>query len=128
MSTLPSSLSQQALRAAETLLAEIDGASAIVVATTDGFDLASAGERVVEPARLAAMVSSLAALGEAASGEVGIGAPRVLVVESSEGRLVVRCIQVRGHALVVVVLTDRAVLLGLVWHRLAAAERLMNLA
>lgn len=123
-----SSVSQQAQRAAETLLAEIDGASAIVIATADGFDLAWAGERVVEPARIAAMVSSLAALGEAASGEVGIGSPRLLVVESTEGRLVVRCMQVQGHALVVVVLTDRAVLLGLVWHHLAAAERLMSVA
>jgi predicted regulator of Ras-like GTPase activity (Roadblock/LC7/MglB family) len=128
MSTLPPSLSQQARRAAEMLLAEIDGANAIVVATADGFDLACVGARVVAPARIAAMVSSLAALGEVASGEVGIGAPRVLVVESSDGRLVVRCMRVQGHSLVVVVLTDRTVMLGLIWHRLAAAERLMNFA
>lgn len=108
------------------LFAEIDGAKAIVVATSDGFDLACVGARVVAPARIAAMVSSLAALGEVASVEVGIGAPRVLVVESSDGRLVVRCMRVQGHSLVVVVLTDRTVMLGLIWHRLATAERLMN--
>lgn len=126
MSTVNLSISQHAQRAAETLLAEIAGATAIVIATADGFDLARAGDRVVEPARIAAMVSSLAALGEAASREVGIGVPRLLVIESTEGRLVVRCMQVQGHSLVVVVLTGSAVLLGLVWHHLAAAERLMS--
>ncbi|MEP7100258.1 MAG: roadblock/LC7 domain-containing protein [Burkholderiales bacterium] len=126
MQSAQPSLSQQAERAAEALLAEIDGASAIVIATADGFDLARAGNRVVDPARVAAMVSSFAALGDAASREVGIGTPRLLVIESSEGRLVVRCMQVRGQSLIMVVLTDRKVLLGLVWHHLAAAERLMG--
>jgi predicted regulator of Ras-like GTPase activity (Roadblock/LC7/MglB family) len=126
MSSLHPHRSEPAQRAAEALLAEIAGASAIVIATADGFELAHAGRGIAEPARIAAMVSSLSALGNAASQEVNIGAPRVLVVESSEGRLVVRCIEARGQSLVVVVLTDRAVLLGTVWHHLADAERLLD--
>lgn len=126
MSSPNPALSEHAQRAADALLAEIAGASAVVIATADGFDLARAGHRVVEPARLAAMVSSLAALAEAASREVEIGTPRLLVVDSSQGRLVVRCIEVRGQSLVVVVLTDPTVLLGLVWNHLAGAERLMG--
>ena len=128
MSDLQSPIALQAQRAAKALLADLDGASAVVIATVDGFDLAHAGSRAIEPARLAAMVSSLAALGDAASRETGIGTPRCLVVESTEGRLVLRCIQARGESLVIVLLTDKSVLLGLVWNRLAAAEQWMNAA
>jgi hypothetical protein len=116
---------QRAKRAADALLAEIDGSLAILIATIDGFDLAHAGRRDIEPARLAAMVSSLAALGDAASRETAIGAPRCLVIDSTQGRLMVRCMEVNGLSLVVTVLTDKSVLLGMVWNRLAAAEHLM---
>ena len=127
-SPLNTLLAQQAQQAARALFAEVDGALAIVIATADGFDLAHAGHQPIDPARLAAMVSSVSALGDAASRETGIGTPRFLVIESTEGRLVVRCMQVQGQALIVVVLTDRSVMLGLVWNRLAAAEQLMNMS
>lgn len=126
MSSLKSLLGEQARHAAQVLLADVDGACAIVIATADGFDLAHAGRSAIAPARLAAMISSFSALGDAASREAGIGEPRCLVVESAHGRLVVRCMQVRGQAIIVVVQTDKSVMLGLVWSRLAVAERLMN--
>lgn len=116
-------ITRQAQRAARTLIDEIDGARAILIATADGFDLAHESRGAVEPARLAALVSSFAALGDAASRETGIGATRCLVIESTEGRLVVRCLELAGESLVVVVLTDHSVLLGRVWNSLAAAEQ-----
>jgi uncharacterized protein len=115
-----------AFAAATNLLNEVEGAGCVLVATADGFNLAHAGPRNIDPARLAAVVSSIAALGDAASRETGIGTPRCLVVESSDGRLVVRCMQVRGESIVVVLLTDASVLLGLVWKRLADVEHWMN--
>jgi len=128
MSTLNTTLSEHARQAAQTLFAEVDGARAVVIATADGFDIAHTGHHAIDPARLAAMVSSISALGTAASRETGIGTPRYLVIESSEGRLVVRCMQVQDQALIVVVLTDKSVTLGLVWSHLSKAERLMNAA
>jgi predicted regulator of Ras-like GTPase activity (Roadblock/LC7/MglB family) len=121
-------LTRHARSVADALLVDIDGASAIVVATADGFHLAQAGARAVDPARLAAIVSSLAALGDAASRETGIGTARSLVVDCSDGRLVVRCIQVRGESIIVVMLTGQGVLLGLALNSLAKAEQLMNAA
>lgn len=69
------------------------------------------------------MVASFAAVGDAASRETGIGVPRCLVIESTDGRLVVRCIEVHGEALIVVILTDTSTLLGLVWNALIVAEK-----
>lgn len=121
-------LIDSAQRAAGGLLAELDGARSIVIATVDGFEVAHTGTQAVDPARLAAMVSSFAAVGDAASRETGIGVPRCLVIESTDGRLVVRCIEIQGESLIVVILTDKATLLGLVWNALVAAEKQMAAA
>jgi len=119
-------IADHALRAVQKLLVELDGAGAVVIASADGFELAHGGRATVAPARLAALVSSFAALGEVASRESGIGTPRCLVIDASDGRLVVRCMQLRGQSIVVVVLADAGMLLGRVLHVLAAAEQLMG--
>ena len=111
-----------ALRIVQALLVDLDGAAAILVASTDGFELAHGGRLRSDPARLAAMASSLAALGDTASRETGIGPPRCLVIESNDGRLVVRGMQLRGKPVIVVVLTSHDLLIGRVWNSLAAAE------
>ncbi len=126
MSTVTSPLVAIAQRAATALVAAIGGNSAVVISTADGFDLAHAGERAVEPARFAAMMSSFAAVGAAASEEAEIGLPRCMVVDSTQGRLVVRRMQVGGEQIAVMLLTDRSVLLGLAWNHLSAIELSMG--
>jgi predicted regulator of Ras-like GTPase activity (Roadblock/LC7/MglB family) len=126
MSTHLSSIVDKARFAADALVAAIGVNSAVVISTEDGFDLAHAGGRATEPARLAAMMSSFAAVGAAASQEADIGVPRCMVVESTQGRLVVRCMQVGGEPIVVMLLTDKNVLLGLAWNQLSAIERTLN--
>lgn len=121
-------LAPSATRAADDLLERIDGAHAVLVATGDGFSLAQAQRKAVDPHRLAAIVSSIGALGAAASRETDIGTPRCLVIESTRGRLVVRCIAAGAHQLIVAVLTDSSVMLGLVWNALAQTERSLGAA
>lgn len=116
-------LSGAARHSADGLLEVVDGARCALVATADGFALAHAARGSSDADRLAAMVSSMGALAEAASRESGIGTPRCLVVESTEGRLVVRCFQAGSHPLVLAVLTDARVALGMVWSQLVQAER-----
>jgi uncharacterized protein len=121
---IPSAATTQ--RFADELLASVDGAHAVVLATVDGIALANAHRRAVDVERLSAIISSLAALGDAASQETCIGDLRVLVVESTMGRLVTRCVG-RGQ-LVIAVLTDAAVPLGLVWTHLRQAEARLDAA
>lgn len=116
-------LAQPAGRAADELLERLDGTRAVLVATVDGFSLALAQRQAVDGDRLAAIVSSIGALGAAASRETQIGEPRCLVVESTRGRLVVRCLEAGAHPLVVAVLTDHSVTLGLAWSALAQTEK-----
>jgi predicted regulator of Ras-like GTPase activity (Roadblock/LC7/MglB family) len=120
MSIHSTSSPASAQRFADALLADVDGAQAVVLATIDGLALAHARRREVDVERLSALVSSLAALGAAAGKETHIGQLRALVVESTLGRLVTR--SVSNEQLVIAVLTDAAVPLGLVWTHLRQAE------
>lgn len=122
-STIAPALAAAARREAAALLERIDGARAVLVATADGFELAHGRRQDIDVERLAAIVSSIGALGQAASQETGIGQPRCLVVESTDGRLVVRCLGVGGHDLIVAVLTDLRTMLGMVWSELKQTEQ-----
>lgn len=121
-------MTRHAQQAADALLADVSGARAVLVATPDGFDLAHAGALPLDAGRLAAMVSSMAALGDAASREAAIGLPHCMVVDSSAGRLVMRSVQWRGEPMVVVLLADTSALLGMVLNALNGIERSMGAA
>jgi predicted regulator of Ras-like GTPase activity (Roadblock/LC7/MglB family) len=121
-------MTRHAQLAANALMADVSGARAVLVATPDGFDLAHAGALPQDASRLAAMVSSMAALGDAASREAAIGQPHCMVVDSSAGRLVMRSVQWRGEPMVVVLLADTSALLGMVLNALNGVERGMGTA
>ncbi len=116
-------LQAQAQRSADELLAVLDSALAVVVCTPDGFPLGHAKRRSVDVDHLAAVVSSIGALGDTASHETGIGEPRCVLVDSSQGRLLVRNVGRGERALTLAVLTDASVVLGMVWSKLKDGER-----
>ena len=126
MSATNSRLASAAQRACLALVDDLDGRATALIATADGFAIGHAGTNRVDPARLAAVISSIAALGNAASVETDIGATKSLVVDSNDGRMVMRCLSVAGESLVVVLLTDAQVLMGRVLNRLGDAGRLME--
>ena len=59
---------------ADALLREVAGMRAVLAATADGFELAAALAASVDTARLAALSSSIAAIGEVVSAEAGMPA------------------------------------------------------
>ena len=123
VASLPdSALADHALRIVQALLVDLDSAGAILVASVDGFKLAHGGRLGSDPARLAAMASSMAALGDTTSRETGIGAPSCMLIESNDGRLVVRSMQLRGRSVVVVLLIGKDLPLDRVKNSLAATE------
>jgi predicted regulator of Ras-like GTPase activity (Roadblock/LC7/MglB family) len=104
----------------------LDGAIACLVCRVDGIEIAHAQRRPVDVARLAAVASSLGALGDVASREAGIGSPRCVLVDSSMGRLLVRCMGRGEQAVIVALLTDAQVMLGQAWAQLRQAEGLLE--
>jgi predicted regulator of Ras-like GTPase activity (Roadblock/LC7/MglB family) len=74
--------------AVDTMMSEVRGVRASVVSTEDGFEVASRVENTAEVARLSAMASSMAALGAIAGEESKLGACRNVVIEATEGHIV----------------------------------------
>jgi len=110
-------------RVADELLEKLPDARAVLVATEDGFELAYAMRDAIEPARLAAMTSSIAAIGDIASREAGIGQTRCFLLEASDGYLVMRSAQHRQFKLVLTALTRRDALLGMVMNAVNESSR-----
>lgn len=97
--------------------ADIRGA---LISTVDGFEIAASVDASVSPKKLAAMTSSLLALGEAISNESAVGQCRDLVIEASAGLLLLMDVPGTTHRSVLTVLCSETAMLGRV--RWAARE------
>jgi len=126
--TLPAPLLQRARQEAEHLLGEVGGARAVVVATTDGFDVAHARRQDIEAPRMAALTSSIAALGQVVAHEAGLGAPRCMMLEAEAGYVIVRSVPRPDHPLVIKLLTDRSGLLALALQHLSRSGQRLEAA
>lgn len=112
-----------ARREAESILSEVDGVHAVVIATADGFEIAAAHGRPVDVARIAALASSIAAIGEVVSAEAGLGRHRSLLVDTENGFAVVHNVQRSDINLVINAIASADALIGRVNHRTAEAAR-----
>lgn len=108
---------------AEAVAGETEGVRAVVIATADGFDIASAVRSELDPRRIAALASSMAAIGAVVSTEAGLGRSTGVTVATDDGFAVVHAASRGSLGLVIIVVASRAGLLGQVNYRTAAAAR-----
>ena len=113
-----------ASREAEKMLSEVDGVTAVVIATLDGFDVASA-MRHGDPARVAAMASSISAISSVVSQEASLGRNKSVTIDTESGFAVVFSVHRPDADLVINVIADGSAILGQVAYR--AAEFARNL-
>lgn len=111
---------------AEAIAQDISGVRAVVIATGDGFDIAAAARGDVDPQRIAALASSMAAIGAVVSAEAGLGRSTSVTVGTDNGFAVVYAATHQGMALVINVIAGPDALLGQVNYRTAAAARLLS--
>ena len=106
---------KQACKAAlDGLMKRCDDVSAAMLALRDGRPYAENIRGKVEPGKLAAMSSSLLALGQTVLRELASGTLDHVLVEGAEGKLVVASIPGSGGLLIISVLAKRDARLGLV--------------
>lgn len=84
----------------------------VLVSTIDGFEVAARMRGKSSPAKLAAMTSSLLALGEAVSDEGEVGSCLDIVIDASAGRVLLMDIPHATRKLLLTVLSDNASTLG----------------
>lgn len=116
---------QLAQHEADKMLADIEGVTAVVVATVDGFDVASAVRSDLDPSRLAAMASSISAIAYVVSDEARLGRGKRVTIETEAGFAVVSSVLRADAELVLIVVTDGRTLLGQIAYRTTAASTLL---
>ncbi len=100
--------------ALDNLMTRCDDVTAAMLALRDGRPYAENIRDKVEPGKLAAMSSSLVALGQTVLRELSSGTLDHVLVEGADGKLVVASIPGSGGLLIISVLAKRDARLGLV--------------
>ncbi|RYG08273.1 MAG: hypothetical protein EON92_16910 [Burkholderiales bacterium] len=125
---LSESVRALALREAQSLLDEVDGVKAVVVASIDGFDVASAIRGDTDPGRVAAMASSISAISAVVAQEVALGRNRSVTIDTEGGFAVVYSVHRPDGELIVNVIAGSGALLGQVAYRVAQMARTLAAA
>jgi predicted regulator of Ras-like GTPase activity (Roadblock/LC7/MglB family) len=122
---IPASLGAAARAEAQGILADVSAVRAVVIATADGFDIASSAGGSFDARRIAALASSIAAIGEVVSGEAGLGRSRSVTVNTEQGFAVFHQVPRRDVPIVINVIGGAdAVLAQVHWRAAEAARRL----
>lgn len=94
------------------LIEELGEIKGVLVSSIDGFEIAARMRGNSSPAKLAAMTSSLLALGEAVSEEGEVGQCSDLVIDATSGRVLLMDIPHPTRKLLLTVLSSSTLTLG----------------
>lgn len=117
-----------ALRAVNEVMDQVKGARAAVVSTEDGFEVASRIENTTEIARLAALASSMAALGAIVGEEGRLGACQKVIIEAAGGHIVMVQAQRSDVSLVLSVVAGQDAIMGQILYFAGQATRTLEQA
>ncbi|MET3498186.1 roadblock/LC7 domain-containing protein [Variovorax boronicumulans] len=115
-----------AQREARKLVDELGGVTAAVVATIDGFNVASAVVGDADPVRVAAMASSIVAISSVVSEEARLGRHKSVIVQTESGFAVFCSVYRRDVELVINVLAKDSAVLALVVYRVTHLARTLT--
>ena len=108
------------------LLSEHLGVLAVVIASGDGFDIASATTQSLVPARIAAMASSISAIGAVVSQEVALGNSKSVTVNTEKGFTYITHIQLDGKACILNVVADSSAVLAQIIYQCSEIAKRLN--
>ena len=107
---------------------EVEGIKAVVLATEDGFDVASVVRDGSDPSRIAAMASSISAISTVVSEEAKLGQSKNIIINTVSGFAVMQSI-VRDDARLVLnaIANEKAVLAHVLYRTSHFADSLTTL-
>lgn len=120
---LPDAVISLAQKEAQRLMDDIHEIQAVVIASVDGFDVASAVQANMDASRIAAMASSIAAISSVVSHEAQLGRSRSVTIDTESGFAVVRSVYRGDMELIINVIAHEGVLIGEVTYRTAQLAR-----
>lgn len=120
---MPATVLDTAQVVANECVAEVVGVTAVVIATVDGFDVASACRSEQNAARLAAMASSISAISSVVSMEAGLGDFKSVTIGTGNGFAVVHSVPRPDVELVINVIASGDAILAQVMHRVGLMSK-----
>jgi predicted regulator of Ras-like GTPase activity (Roadblock/LC7/MglB family) len=115
--TLGHALVEHARQKVQSVVDSDMGVQAAVLATVDGFSVASAVADGSDPERIAALASTIASIGSVATQEAGLGRCSSVILHTEQGFVVVRQFQRNQVDLVLILVADGRVLLAQVMYQ-----------
>lgn len=85
---------------------DLPGVSAVILASSDGFELAGIAPPELQLSRLAAMASSMQGLGDAMARDTGLNMARDIIVDSDAGKIVLMSVPGGPPSLVLMVVVS----------------------
>lgn len=125
---LPTSVQTLAHAEAQSMLNEVSGVTAVVIATVDGFDVASVIKGNAEASRIAAMASSISAISSVVSQEAQLGRNKSVIIDTEAGFAVVYSVHREDAELVINVIANSSAILAQVTYRTAQFARALSAA
>lgn len=113
---IDTALKNAANAAIQTLMDDVRGVKAVVISTEDGFEVAARVENTAQITRLAAMASSLAALGAIAGEESQLGACDNIMIGAQNGNLIMLQARNPRLELIVSIITSKDAVIGQVLY------------
>ena len=110
------------------MLNEVSGVTAVVIATVDGFDVASVIKANAEASRIAAMASSISAISSVVSQEAQLGRNKSVIIDTEAGFAVVYSVHREDAELVINVIANSSAILAQVTYRTAQFARALSAA
>ncbi|MET3178332.1 roadblock/LC7 domain-containing protein [Variovorax sp. NFACC27] len=123
---IPHAIRLRAADEVQRVLEDVNGIVSVVIATPDGFEIASASQRDIEPARIAAMASSICAIGAVAAQEARLGRCTCITVATDNGFALVSPVRNGETELVVNVIAGAGAVLAQAMYRTAACVRALE--
>ncbi len=102
---------------ASDILRDITGTRAVVISTIDGFEVAYSHHGDIVPARIAAMASSISAIGEVVAQESSVGEPSNITIFSESGFIQVFAVRRRDIQLIINIVSDATGVMAQVSYR-----------
>lgn len=125
IANLPPGLVDAARQAAAACVAEVAGVTAAVVATVDGFDVASAFRGQQDAARIAAIASSISAISNVVSLEAQLGNFKSVTINTDAGFAIVHAVPRTDVELVINVIADGSAILAQCMHRIGIMAKVL---
>ena len=110
------------------LMDDVRGLKAVVISTEDGFEIAARVENTAQISRLAAMASSLAALGAIAGEESQLGNCDNIMIGAAQGSLIMMQAKHSTMALIISMVAGKDAVIGQVLYASRRASQKLETA